>query len=73
MNSDALKGQAVPDKTDICNGTQIYIYRERVKYGKGVVGDRGKKQSTLKGKDLLSFEITVFHNGQLDHDDDHII
>jgi hypothetical protein len=51
----------------------IYIYRERVKYGKGLVDDRGKKQSTYKGKDPLSFEITVFHNGQLDHDDDHII
>ena len=37
------------------------------------MSDKGKKTSTLKVKDLLSFEILVFCNDQPDCDDDRII
>ena len=40
----------------------IYV----VKSGKSLVGDRGKKQSTYKGNDPLSFEMCIFRNGQPD-------
>jgi hypothetical protein len=38
--------------------------------GKRLGSDRGKKTSTYKVKDPLSFEIWIFRNGQPDCDDD---
>ena len=40
------------------------------KSGESIDSDRGKKTSTQKVKDPLSFEIWIFRNGQPDCDDD---
>ena len=37
---------------------------------KSLGSDRGKKKSTYKVKDTLSFEIWIFRSGQPDHNDD---
>ena len=69
MNSVARKEQAVPASYK----TPIMLLIFTVKSGKSLDSDRGKKTSTQKIKDSLSFEIWIFRNGQLDCDDDHII
>ena len=40
-----------------------------VRFAKSIDIHRGKKTSTLKDKDPLSFEIWIFRNGQPDRDD----
>ena len=46
---------------------KLFIYI--VKFGKCLVDDKGKKKSTKKVKDPLSFEKWIFRNGQPDCDD----
>ena len=50
-----------------------YSYIHTVKSGKSLSRDKGKKSSTSKLKDPLSFEILISCNGQPDCDDDRII
>ena len=41
-----------------------------VKSGKSLCSEIGKKKTTYKVNDPLSFEIRTFRNGQPDYDDD---
>jgi hypothetical protein len=69
VNSGAQEGQVVPPSYKTPAVVLIYT----VKSGKSLGSDRGKKTSTQKVKDPLSFEIWILRNGQPDCDDDGII
>ena len=66
VNSGAREGYVVPASYQTPDVLLIYT----IKSGKSLGGDRGKKTSTQKVKDPLSFEIWVFQNGRPDFDDD---
>ena len=66
VNSGAREGQIVPPLYKTSAVVLIYT----VKSGKNLGSDRGKKTSTQKVKDPLSFEIWILRNGQPDCDDD---
>ena len=66
MNSGVRKGKPVPAPYK----TPMVLLIYTVKSGKRLCSDRGKKTSTYKLKDPLSFEIWIFRSGQPDCDDD---
>ena len=66
VNSGAQEGQVVPPSYKTPAVVLIYT----VKSGKSLGSDRGKKTSTQKVKDPLSFEIWILRNSQPDCDDD---
>jgi hypothetical protein len=59
MNPDTHEGQTVPASI---RHPSCYSYIYIVMANKSLVADRGKKKSTYKGKDPLSFEIWIFRN-----------
>ena len=66
LNSDARERQAVPASYKTPAVLLIYTGKSGTSLG----SDRGKKTSTQKVKDPLSFEIWIFRTGQSDCDDD---
>ena len=66
VNSGAHEWKAVPASYK----TPVVLLIYTVKSGKSIVSDRGNKTSTSKVKDLMSFEIWIFHSCQPDCDVD---
>jgi hypothetical protein len=56
--------------TDDCQWLAVGLADDCQWLAVGPADDRGKTQSTTKGKDPLPFGIWIFRSGQLDRDDD---